>query len=898
MSDGGEYVSNAKKDAARRLQFNMRCHQLFRIGMLAGLTLGGIHPVAAEPDFIDQFSAEYTAGSAIKDAKPEAIGPGPLFAVVSIADQRISVYGSGGLLARSSVSTGMRGHATPTGIFSIIGKERYHESNIYSGAPMPLMQRITWSGIALHQGVVPGHPASHGCIRLPGRFAQRLYSSTTMGQRIIIAPSDTAPFEITHKTLPVPKLSPNPAPTVSSVPATPDATASVDSPAEGGDAVLEPVSLETAPANPERLNPLEMARAMRVEANRKAKAAGEATRTAMSLISKKTAEMRVIARKFRVAENAADDAKSELAGAERRLAKTDGKEAIAEAIEAKNEAEAALIEAQNTSVARIAKATEASVEAEAALAEPQRVVSEARAAIAEAQKLAKDARAASTEAQKLAGETRKAAAEARSAAVSAQKGAASAKTAVADAQKAATAARVAAAEAQTAAAEAQKSVADALPSTTDAPKPVAEVSDVATEVKTEAQASVMDAPKSETASPATPAESEASTELALAEAHKAAAEAESRAVEARKATAEAEARAAAAAEAETRAAEAHKASAEAEARAADAQRAMLEAQARAGAASDAEAAAAEAQKAMADAEMRSAEAETRAAAANKALREAESTQKSAENRLAKAIQAKADAEEGLIATKQAEERRVARATEAKSEAEAAIVEAQQGEERRIAKATDDKAKAETALAEAQKMLASAREVRDAMQQEVTAARNAVAEAKAAGKAAGQALAESARRLKPLSVFISRKTGRLYARQDFTPIFDAPITIRDPDRDIGTHVFISTHTAEDGEQLRWQAVSMPVPTETRASRKNRDRDSDDDANSDAAAVAPEQPETAQGALDRITVPEEISQRLSELAWVGSTVILSDYGISGETGPTTDFIILTRSRPSTR
>src|SRR5262249_22079332 len=91
---------------------------------------------------------------------------GPLQIIISIANQRISVYDNGSLIARSSVSTGVRSHPTPLGVFSIISKQRWHRSNIYSGAPMPYMQRITWSGIALHAGVVPGHPASHGCIRL------------------------------------------------------------------------------------------------------------------------------------------------------------------------------------------------------------------------------------------------------------------------------------------------------------------------------------------------------------------------------------------------------------------------------------------------------------------------------------------------------------------------------------------------------------------------------------------------------------------------------------------------------------------------------------------------------------------------------------------------------------
>ena len=96
----------------------------------------------------------------------EPLPKGPLQIIISIADQRASLFDNGTLIARSSVSTGMEGHPTPLGVFSVISKQRWHRSNIYSAAPMPYMQRITWSGIALHAGVVPGHPASHGCIRL------------------------------------------------------------------------------------------------------------------------------------------------------------------------------------------------------------------------------------------------------------------------------------------------------------------------------------------------------------------------------------------------------------------------------------------------------------------------------------------------------------------------------------------------------------------------------------------------------------------------------------------------------------------------------------------------------------------------------------------------------------
>lgn len=130
----------------------------------------------------------------------------PLFAVVSIADQRISVYNHDGLVDHSAVSTGMLGHATPKGVFTIIGRERYHRSNIYSGAPMPFMQRITWSGIAMHLGVVPGHPASHGCIRLPAGFAAKLWGLTKIGERVVISPEEVTPVEFASPLLPVPKM--------------------------------------------------------------------------------------------------------------------------------------------------------------------------------------------------------------------------------------------------------------------------------------------------------------------------------------------------------------------------------------------------------------------------------------------------------------------------------------------------------------------------------------------------------------------------------------------------------------------------------------------------------------------------------------------------------------------
>jgi hypothetical protein len=126
---------------------------------------------------------------------------GVLQIAISIREQRLRLYADGVEVAQSSVSTGVPGHPTPTGLFNVIEKQRWHESNIYSGAPMPFMQRITWSGVALHLGVVPGHPASHGCIRMPDSFARALWGVTKVGARVIVARDEVAPTPFEHARL-------------------------------------------------------------------------------------------------------------------------------------------------------------------------------------------------------------------------------------------------------------------------------------------------------------------------------------------------------------------------------------------------------------------------------------------------------------------------------------------------------------------------------------------------------------------------------------------------------------------------------------------------------------------------------------------------------------------------
>jgi L,D-transpeptidase catalytic domain len=137
------------------------------------------------------------------------IPKGPLQIIVSIADQHVTLYSNGVRVVQSPVSTGVAGHPTPMGVFSVIQRDRYHRSNIYSNAPMPFMQRITWSGIAMHEGPLPGHPASHGCIRLTHDFAARLWVSSKLGARVIVARNGVVPVDFAHAHLFVPTPKPS-----------------------------------------------------------------------------------------------------------------------------------------------------------------------------------------------------------------------------------------------------------------------------------------------------------------------------------------------------------------------------------------------------------------------------------------------------------------------------------------------------------------------------------------------------------------------------------------------------------------------------------------------------------------------------------------------------------------
>jgi lipoprotein-anchoring transpeptidase ErfK/SrfK len=127
-----------------------------------------------------------------------AVTSGPMVMVVSITEQRAYVYRNGILIGVTSVSTGRPGHATPTGVFTVLQKQKEHRSTIYNGAPMPYMERLTWGGVALHAGGLPGYPESHGCIHLPTEFARELFDISPRGMTVVIGSDATEPRSVTH----------------------------------------------------------------------------------------------------------------------------------------------------------------------------------------------------------------------------------------------------------------------------------------------------------------------------------------------------------------------------------------------------------------------------------------------------------------------------------------------------------------------------------------------------------------------------------------------------------------------------------------------------------------------------------------------------------------------------
>ena len=171
-------------------------NRLNKLAAVATLTLcATILPTysakAAESTSIEVRSASLEPGEYVW--QPQNSPEGDVVVVVSLQLQKAFVYRGDGLIGMSTISSGKAGHETPTGTFEILQKRREHYSNLYDNAPMPFMQRLTWSGVALHAGQIPGYPASHGCVRLPNAFARHLFGVTELGATVHIVDRPLSP---------------------------------------------------------------------------------------------------------------------------------------------------------------------------------------------------------------------------------------------------------------------------------------------------------------------------------------------------------------------------------------------------------------------------------------------------------------------------------------------------------------------------------------------------------------------------------------------------------------------------------------------------------------------------------------------------------------------------------
>ena len=166
------------------------------------------------------------------------------------------------------------------------------------------------------------------------------------------------------------------------------------------------------------------------------------------------------------------------------------------------------------------------------------------------------------------------------------------------------------------------------------------------------------------------------------------------------------------------------------------------------------------------------------------------------------------------------------------------------------------------------------------------------EAEEQASAAAASAKDAIIRAEPISIFISRKNKRLYVRQATQHLFDMPITIRDPERPLGTHLFIATHAGDEGASLHWVGLTPPAAVEVKHRRHSSRRGRTIEAEDETPSLKPF-PETASAALDRIELPPEAVQRIAERAWVGATLIIADVGMSGEGRYPMDFMILSHT-----
>jgi len=343
--------------SAKPSKYRLAALPLVSFFLLAAMSL--LDPSAArrgQPDPDEQQSPQVT--------RPMGT---PLLALVSLKDQRVTIYDKDGAILHAPVSSGQTGYETPVGIYAVLQKEAEHYSNRYDDASMPFMQRITWTGVALHAGALPGYPASHGCIRLPYEFAQRLFPLTKLGMRVVVSRYDVAPSAISHPLL----FKPAP---LRDAPALVTKTSQEVVASDGDD------KMKLGAAPPADLPPVLATRAATLQAiiQQKTAEADEAAKKADAarLIAKqKSAERARAIKALRVAETAKKRAEDDVADADRDLsnATSDSK--------ATDEAKQKLQAEKDKAAAKLADATQ---KFEAAKAEFQPKIDDYEQSVADA----------------------------------------------------------------------------------------------------------------------------------------------------------------------------------------------------------------------------------------------------------------------------------------------------------------------------------------------------------------------------------------------------------------------------------------------------------------------------------------------------------------------------------
>jgi len=320
-----------------------------------------------------------------EEAPQQALAGPPVMAIVSLSDQRVALYDAEGSVLRARVSSGQTGYETPVGVYSVLEKQAEHYSNLYDDASMPFMQRITWSGIALHAGVLPGRPASHGCVRMPYRYAEQIFPLTRLGMRVIVARDDIAPSEISHPLLPKPKPMGDIA-IVKHPGEVAAATPTAYEPEDTGEQKANPFEADLS-AWPARQAERDAFKAEAAAKDANARAASERADALRRTVKARTTERGKAAKALRIADAAKKNADERLARAEKEVATAKTPRAAKDAEEARAKAAERVASAD----ARLAAAKPPAEAAEAALAQATEEFKAADAAKSAAVDAAKEA---------------------------------------------------------------------------------------------------------------------------------------------------------------------------------------------------------------------------------------------------------------------------------------------------------------------------------------------------------------------------------------------------------------------------------------------------------------------------------------------------------------------------